>query len=307
MKRVFVILTVLTIVFSMFCAFALAQESDERREKDEPRRSEETRRAERRVPVERRMEQRRVRERPEQLGERLLVELERQREEINALREEIAALRRMLENRYASRRPRQARRQFIRQEERKPERRPSRERREPERRDAPREIDIAIREFEGRVERHPDDLEARMRLAHFYLEVDKIEAAIHQYRAIQDIDPAFDPPYEALEELRHKFPRLFQEREESREPERRDEQRSHFERELRELEEKVEQHPDDIELRMRLAHFYLEVDKKEAAIMQYKAALKIKPDFDPPYKALKELGYKFPDEPRDREEPKEEQ
>ncbi len=307
MKRVFAVLTVLTIVFSMSCAFALAQESEERQEKDEPRRSEERRRVERRVSEERRVEQRRVRERPEQLGEKLLAELERQREEIHALREEIAALRRMLEDQFAPRRPRRARRQRIRQEEREPERRPSRERREPERRDAPREIDIAIREFEGRVERHPDDIEARMRLAHLYLEVDKREAAIHQYRAIQDIDPAFDPPYEALEELQHKFPRLFREREEPREPERRDEQRSHFEGEIRELEEKVERHPDNIELRMRLAHFYLEIDKIEAAIMQYKAALEINPNFDPPYKALKELGYKFPDEPRDREEPKEEQ
>jgi tetratricopeptide (TPR) repeat protein len=136
-----------------------------------------------------------------------------------------------------------------------------------------------------------------------YLEVERVEDAIHQYRIIQDIDPAFDPPYDALAELKHKFPHLFREREEPREPERREEWRPRIEGEMRELEESVERRPDDIELRMKLARAYREAGKVEAAIMQYKAALEIKPGFDPPYKALKELGYRFPDEPRDRERP----
>ena len=151
-----------------------------------------------------------------------------------------------------------------------------------------------IRELEAEVERRPDDIKLRMKLAHFYLEVDRIEVAIDQYRTTLEIDPAFDPAYRALEELKRKFPNMFREREEP-----------HIDREIRirTLEEKVERHPDDIELRIRLAHFYREVDRIEAAIVQYKAALEIDPDFDPALRGLKELGYKIPDVPREREEP----
>ena len=76
-----------------------------------------------------------------------------------------------------------------------------------------------------------------------------------------------------------------------------------IEREIRDAETEVERHPEDIELHMRLAHLYQEVDMAEAAIEQYKAVLEINPDLDEPYHALRELGYKFPEMGREKEEP----
>jgi len=306
MKRAFSILTVLVIIISLSCTFLIAEESGERRERTREREVEERREAQqarKKEAMEERMEQRRMREQPERLYERLFAELERQREEIRALREEIADMRRMLEEQHAAMMPSRGGMRYGWRRGWAREQMLFRGRWEPERQDAQREIDMAIRETEEKVERHPDDLEVRMRLAHLYLEVERVEDAIHQYRAIQDIDPAFDPPYDALAELKHKFPHLFREREEQRESERREEWRPNIEGKIRELEEGVERHPDDIELRMKLARAYREAGKIEAAIMQYKVALEMRPDFAPPYKALKELGYRFPDEPRDRERP----
>jgi tetratricopeptide (TPR) repeat protein len=215
MKRVFVILTALAFILSLSYTFPLAQESGEKAGEAGEQRSEEGRSLEpvlhpeefERATNRRRMEQeRRVSERPERLYDRLFAELERQREEIRALREEIAALRKMLEDQHASRKFQRDRRRRIRPRRWESRREP--ERREPERRDIQRAPDLhgQIRELEAGVERRPGDIELRMKLAHLYREAGKIEAAIEHYKAALEIDPDFDPPYRALQELGYRFP-----------------------------------------------------------------------------------------------------
>ncbi len=93
MKRIFVILTALTIILSLSCTFLIAEEADEDRPRPERLRRDADR--DRRAGREER-----TRERPERILERLFGELERQREEIHALREEMAALREMLGERH---------------------------------------------------------------------------------------------------------------------------------------------------------------------------------------------------------------
>jgi tetratricopeptide (TPR) repeat protein len=208
MKRVFVIITIIAVVFSLSCGILIAQE---REREQEVRNREAAERVEGRPEPDRRMEQEeRMRDRPEALYDKLFAELRRQRDEIHALREEVAALRRMLEDQFALRRARQVRRgrELLRrwEPEREPERGDFRERREPERREIPDDIDREIRDTREKLERHPDDIEVRMRLAHLYREVDKIEAAIEQYKAILKIAPDFDAPYQALKELGYRFP-----------------------------------------------------------------------------------------------------
>ncbi|MBD3184616.1 tetratricopeptide repeat protein [Candidatus Poribacteria bacterium] len=73
--------------------------------------------------------------------------------------------------------------------------------------------------------------------------------------------------------------------------------------EIRELELKLRKHPEDFELHTRLGDMYREIGKDEAAIEHYKAALEIKPGFDPPYIALKEMGYKFHKEEKEKDRP----
>jgi tetratricopeptide (TPR) repeat protein len=209
MKRAFVIITVLAIILSLSYGLLVAQEPEK---EQEVREGNEARRVERRPDMDRRMEQEeRMRDRPEAIYDRLFAELRRQRDEIRALREEVAALRRMLEDQFAVRRARQVRRgrELLRrweEPEREPERGDFRERWEPERTEIPDDIDREIRDTREKLERHPDDIEVRMRLAHLYREVDKIEAAIEQYKAILKIAPDFDPPYQALKELGYRFP-----------------------------------------------------------------------------------------------------
>jgi len=208
MKRAFVIITVLAVMLSLSYGIPGAQE----RERDwEAEEREEVRRVERRPDPDRRVEQEeRMRDRPEALYDKLFAELRRQRDEIRALREEVAALRRMLEDQFAVRRARQVRRgrELLRrwEPEREPERREFRERWEPERTEIPDDIDREIRDTREKLERHPDDIEVRMRLAHLYREVDRIEAAIEQYKAVLKIAPDFDAPYQALKELGYRFP-----------------------------------------------------------------------------------------------------
>lgn len=209
MKRAFVIITVLAIILSVSYGLPAAQEA----EKDqEVRERDEARRVERRPDLDRRMEQEEgMRDRPEIPYDRLFAELRRQRDEIRALREEVAALRRMLEDQFALRRDRQVRRgrELLRRWE-EPEREPElgefTERWEPERREIPDDIDREIRDTREKLERHPDDIEVRMRLAHLYREVDRIEAAIEQYKEVLKIAPDFDAPYQALKELGYRFP-----------------------------------------------------------------------------------------------------
>ncbi len=149
----------------------------------------------------------RMPEMPDMMCHRLMEMFENQMHEIRALREEIAELRGILIGQGSMR---------WRDQRRDPEPRRERERREPERRDVRRDGDIEgqIREVEAAVERRPDDIELRMRLAHLYREVNRIQDATMQYKAALGIDPAFDPPYHALEELGHRFPDMFREREE---------------------------------------------------------------------------------------------
>jgi tetratricopeptide (TPR) repeat protein len=208
MKRAFVIITVLAIILSVSYGLPVAQE---REREQEVRERDDARRVERRPDPDRRMEQEeRMRDRPEAIYDRLFAELRRQREEIRALREEVAALRRMLEDQFALRRARQVRRgrELLRrwEPEREPEHMQFGERWEPERREIPDDIDREIRDTREKLERHPDDIEVRMRLAHLYREVDKIEAAIEQYKAVLKIAPDFDAPYQALKELGYRFP-----------------------------------------------------------------------------------------------------
>ena len=207
MKRAFVIITVLAVILSLSYGIPVAQEREREREVEERG---EARRVERRPDIDRRMEQEeRMRERPEALYDKLFAELRRQRDEIRALREEVAALRRMLEDQFALRRARQVRRgrELLRRwkPEREPEHMEFRERWEPERTEIPDDIDREIRDTREKLERYPDDIEVRMRLAHLYREVDKIEAAIEQYKAVLKIAPDFDPPYQALKELGYRF------------------------------------------------------------------------------------------------------
>ncbi len=202
MKRAFVIITVLAIILSLSCGVLVAQE---REREGEVREREEARRVERRPDPDRRMEQEeRMRDRPEALYDKLFAELRRQRDEIRALREEVAALRRMLEDQFALRRARQVRRGRELPRRWEPEREP--ERREPERREIPDDINREIMNIRERLERRPDDIELRMRLAHLYREIDRIEAAIEQYKQVLKIAPDFDAPYQALRELGYRFP-----------------------------------------------------------------------------------------------------
>jgi tetratricopeptide (TPR) repeat protein len=209
MKRVFVIITVLAVILSLSYGTLVAQERERGREVEK---REEADRADRRPDSDRRMEQEEgMRDRPEVPYDRLFAELRRQRDEIRALREEVAALRRMLEDQFALRRARQVRRgrELLRrweEPEREPERGEFRERWEPERREIPEDIDRQIRDTREKLERHPDDMEVRMRLAHLYREVGKIEAAIEQYKEALKIAPDFDAPYQALKELGYRFP-----------------------------------------------------------------------------------------------------
>ena len=224
MKRGLVILAALTIILTLSYALSMAQEAGERPREAGRREIEEKREAEqleKEAALDRLIEQRkRMREAPERLYEKLFAELERQRNEIRALREEIGALRRMLEDQYALRRLRRDRRRQIRprrwEPRRESEHMPLRDRWEPERREIRRDpdIDMEIRELREALERRPDDIEPRMRLADLYREVGKIEAAIEQYKAALEIAPGFDPPYRALRELGYKFPDMPRDREE---------------------------------------------------------------------------------------------
>jgi len=82
-----------------------------------------------------------------------------------------------------------------------------------------------------------------------------------------------------------------------------DDREPNIERDIMRLEEEVERRPNDLELRMKLAHVYREVDNMDAAIEQYKTALEIEPDFDRAFHELERLRAIFPDESRKPERP----
>jgi len=221
MKRVFLIAIALVIILSLPYTFLAAQESREgsaeARERDRRPAEVERDRDERHAEAERDADppyhpeerERKEHDMMEMMFHRMFEMIEHQMHEIHALREEIAELREMLMQRPGMRWQRQRRGWMP---EREMDRRPPRERWEPERRDP--DIERHIREIEAEVERHPEDIELRMKLGHLYREVDRIEAAVDQYKAALEIDPAFDPPFHALEELGHRFPEMEREKEE---------------------------------------------------------------------------------------------
>lgn len=59
--------------------------------------------------------------------------------------------------------------------------------------------------------------------------------------------------------------------------------------EIRNLEDKVRRDPNNIDAHMRLARLYEDRGRIESAIEQYKIVTKIKPDFEPPYTAIRRL------------------
>ena len=222
MKRLFVGLAALAIILSLPCTLLVAQDKEEEpREHAEHMRSrnakahhsEEREREEHQRDMEHQGREEGHDERPcwglERLYDRLFEELERQRHEIRALREEVAELLRMLEEQSAPARSRRGRRW-----EREP--RPFRERSEMERRHTRREpdIDMEIRELQEAVERHPDNVDLRMKLGHLYREIGRVEDAIGQYKAALEIRPDFDAPHRALKELGYRFPDRRREEEE---------------------------------------------------------------------------------------------
>lgn len=59
--------------------------------------------------------------------------------------------------------------------------------------------------------------------------------------------------------------------------------------EIRKLEEKVRREPDNVDAHMNLARLYEDKGMIESAIKQYRIVTRIRPDFDPPYTAIKRL------------------
>jgi len=230
MKKVFVVLTIFIIIFSLWCTSLMAEESGKIQKQGELKREDD-----RNEHVESEIHSD-ERDQPEGLYERLFAELERQREENRALREEvrdlkeeiihilsnrverqedeITTLRNMLEEQY----------NFVREllvgeyELRKAKQLVEVRKFEMEMREHDPGIEREIAEIQEAVERDPNNLELRMRLGDLYWEIDKIEGAFQQYKTALSIDPDFDPAFEALEKLRAEFPDI------SRLPEREREQ-----------------------------------------------------------------------------------
>ena len=221
MKRVFVVLSIFTVIFSLGCTTLMAEESGEIQKQSKIKRDNGRNEY---VEQESHSDDR---DRPEGLYERLFAELERQREENRALREEVQDLkeeiihllsdqvqrqqdeimtlrtmleeqynfvRRLLEVEYELRKTKQ----FV--EARKFEMEMGEYgTNEPD-------IEREIAEIQGAVERDPNNLELRIKLGEFYWKVDNIESAFHQFKTALSIDPDFDRAFEALEELRAAFP-----------------------------------------------------------------------------------------------------
>jgi len=137
----------------------------------------------------------------------LLEEVRRLREEVRFLQDEIAYLRRIIEQSPMPERP------LIRRSEGQPPRgwepepqpedrweRDDRRREEPMRE---RDIDInaEIKRLEDEVRKNPKNIDARMMLADLYRQTGRKEVAIDQYKAVIRLAPDFDPPRKALEEI----------------------------------------------------------------------------------------------------------
>ena len=225
MNKVFVVLTIFTVIFSLGCTSLIAEESREIQRQNELKRDDDRNEH---VEQESHSDER---DQPEGLYERLFAELERQREENRALREEIqhlreeiihllsnqverqedeiTTLRTMLEEQY----------NFVRRlleeeyELRKAKQLVEVRKFEMEMGEHNPDIERELAEIQEAVERDPNNLELRMKLGDLYWKIDKIEDALHQYKTALSIDPDFDPAFEALEKLRAEFPDISPERE----------------------------------------------------------------------------------------------
>jgi len=233
MKKVFVVLTIFIIIFSLWCTSLMAEESGKIQKQGELKREDD-----RNEHVESEIHSD-ERDQPEGLYERLFAELERQREENRALREEvrnlkeeiihllsnqverqedeITTLRTMLEEQYNFVRELLEGEYELRKAKQLVEVRKFEMEMGEHGTNAP-DIEREIAEIQGAVERDPNNLELRVRLGDLYWKVDNIEGAFHQYKTALSINPDFDRAFQALEKLRAEFPDI------SRRPEREREQ-----------------------------------------------------------------------------------
>jgi len=185
------------------------------------------------------------------LFDKLFGEIERQREEIHALREEVGALREMLERQRGFSEGRMVPcylymwnpEQMMERDEPRPRFREEEERRP--------EWDMEIEKLREKMEQHPGDIELHMRLGQMYEEIGKMEAAVEQYKAALEIDPAFDPTYEALERITKRHPDTLREWIEGEKERDRDRDREREERLEDSAGEVISSNEAEIRLRIR--------------------------------------------------------
>ena len=239
MKRVFMILVALIVIFSFWCTSPMAQDTGERAEESGEAHIERDEDSDEHAEQEGHWDEGDD-DRPEGLYGRLLADLERQREENRALREEVRSLKdeivhllsdqiqRQQEEIHNLRMMLEQQNEFMRGLMREEfEIRKTREMFGAGRDD--RDMDemmmrmrMGMGENEGNIERdieevqeamrrNPNDPELHVKLAHLYQEVDHLDAAIEQYKAALSINPDFDPAFRGLEELRTKYPDISRE------------------------------------------------------------------------------------------------
>ena len=80
-------------------------------------------------------------------------------------------------------------------------------------------IERELQEIKAAVERDPNNPELRTKLGHILREAGNFDAAFEQFKTALSIDPDFGPAFEALQGLREEFPDLSREMR-KREPER---------------------------------------------------------------------------------------
>ena len=229
MKRVFMILAALTVIFSLWCTSLIAEEIEAPIERDEDRN--------RPMEQEGHLDDR---DRPEGLYERLFADLEHHREENRALREEVRSLKdeivRLLSDQIQRQQEEidnlrmmlEQQNEFMRGLMREEfEIRKTREvfgarRPDMDDMDMMMRMRMGMGEGEANIERdiekiqealkeNPNDPELHTKLAQLYQEVDHLDAAIEQYKTALSIDPDFDPAFRGLEELRAKYPDISRE------------------------------------------------------------------------------------------------
>ncbi|MFC1717090.1 hypothetical protein ACFL6S_25730 [Candidatus Poribacteria bacterium] len=220
MRKVFMVLVALAVIFSLSCISTMAEEA--RKESTGVRQTQRSIEKDH-DPDEHIEREYKVIELPVGSYNRMVAELDRQREEIHSLREEVRSLREeivqlladllerqweeihnlreMQQHQYNFMQEMLSRENEIRLRQVMGER--NREW-EPEREE--QNIEMELRHMQEQVERNPRDPELRLKLGHIYREVDNIDAAFGQFKAAIEIAPDFEPAYGALEDLRAQFP-----------------------------------------------------------------------------------------------------